>query len=152
MSKEIQAGYHIKEIQKGQLGEQSKIYEEALELQDAIEQDCRIMQLVEMSDLVGAVEYFAIKHDVLDIENFKNLLNSLTYARVDFDNSEIGHLLQTIEKYPEDKDSITLENWMSKILLSLHYFLNKYHSGYTLEDLYKMSKITERAFVNGRRG
>src|ERR1044071_7479732 len=111
MSKEIQAGYHIKEIQKGQLGEQSKIYEEALELQDSIEQDCRIMQLVEMSDLVGAIEYFAIKHDVLDVENFKNLLSSLIYARVDFDNSEIGHLLLAIEKYPENKDSITLENW-----------------------------------------
>lgn len=48
-------GYHLVEIEKGQIGTASKVLEEAHELLDAEEQGCRIMMLVEMSDLVGAL-------------------------------------------------------------------------------------------------
>lgn len=54
-------GYHINKIPKGTLGESSKILEEVLELQDAEEQDCKIMQLVELSDLIGAIEEYLRK-------------------------------------------------------------------------------------------
>jgi hypothetical protein len=51
-------GYHLRGIEKGVLGEPSKIREEAEELIDAYEQDARVMELVEVSDLIGAVEAF----------------------------------------------------------------------------------------------
>lgn len=81
-------GYHLTDIPKGEVGTSSKILEEVLELQDAEKQNCKIMALVELSDIVGAIKL---------------------------------------------------------------YLQHNYH-GITLSDLDKMSSITERAFVNGRRG
>lgn len=48
-------GYHKKHITKGILGETSKIREELEELEDALAQGNRIMALVELSDLFGAL-------------------------------------------------------------------------------------------------
>ncbi len=50
------AGYHITNIKKQPYGSIEKIKEEVEELFDAVEQDCKIMQLVELSDIIGAVE------------------------------------------------------------------------------------------------
>lgn len=55
-------GYHIKEIEKGTLGEPSKIFEEVEEFRDALEQKCYIMALVELSDLIGAIEAYLKRH------------------------------------------------------------------------------------------
>lgn len=55
-------GYHIAEIEKGKLGEISKIREEVDELIDASAQNARIMELVELSDLVGAIEAYMGNH------------------------------------------------------------------------------------------
>lgn len=52
-------GYHLRNIQKGVLGQPSKIREELEELEDAIEQNVKIMALVELSDLYGAVKAMA---------------------------------------------------------------------------------------------
>lgn len=80
-------GYHVHEIPRGVLGESSKILEEVLELQDAESQNASIMALVELSDMIGAVEHY----------------------------------------------------------------LKAHHPSVTLEDLIIMSRITQRAFRNGRR-
>lgn len=53
------AGYHKREIKRGAFGEISKIREELDELEDALEQDVRIMVGVELSDLYGALQEFA---------------------------------------------------------------------------------------------
>jgi len=53
------SGYHKRDIKKGELGKPSKIREELEELEDAIEQDNRIMALVELSDLYGALKAVA---------------------------------------------------------------------------------------------
>lgn len=50
------AGYHIKEIEKRNYGSAGKIQEELDELNDAHEQGSKIMMLVELSDLYGALE------------------------------------------------------------------------------------------------
>ena len=50
------------DIPKGEIGESSKILEEVLELQDAEEQECKVMALVELSDLVGAVALYLERH------------------------------------------------------------------------------------------
>lgn len=49
-------GYHVKNIERGIYGEFSKIVEEFDELCDAHEQDAKILELVELSDLVGAID------------------------------------------------------------------------------------------------
>ncbi len=48
-------GYHLKEIKRGRYGEVSKIEEELNELKDALDQGNRIMELVELSDMIGAI-------------------------------------------------------------------------------------------------
>ena len=58
-------GYHLYNIPKGELGERSKIVEEFKEWQDACEQHCKIMELVELSDLVGAIDLY--------VNNYYNL-------------------------------------------------------------------------------
>ncbi len=53
-------GYHLREIApKGAYGEPSKIHEELDELEEALEQDNRILALVELSDIYGALEAVA---------------------------------------------------------------------------------------------
>ena len=56
------AGYHKADIVKGEIGEISKIQEELDELKDAVEQGARIMQLCELSDIVGAIQEYVGKH------------------------------------------------------------------------------------------
>lgn len=69
------AGYHLKEIPKGVLGEASKIKEELLELEDALEQDAEIMVLIELSDLFGAIESFLERRydSVFSMEDLKKM-------------------------------------------------------------------------------
>ena len=52
-------GYHITIIEKGKLGEISKIQEELDEMKDAEKQGCKIMLAVEMADLYGALKVYA---------------------------------------------------------------------------------------------
>ena len=56
------SGYHKKEIEKGTVGELSKIYEEIEELKDADEQGVNLMVLLELSDVIGAIELYLSKH------------------------------------------------------------------------------------------
>ena len=48
-------GYHLDKIPRGHYGEVSKIEEEFHEFKDAVSQGNRIMELVELSDLMGAI-------------------------------------------------------------------------------------------------
>jgi hypothetical protein len=55
-------GYHIKKINKGRVGEASKIVEEVEEFQDSLDQNCKIMALLELSDVYGAMETYLERH------------------------------------------------------------------------------------------
>lgn len=70
-------GYHLKNISKGVLGELSKIREELDEAEDAEDQGSKVMLLVELSDLLGAVEGYLAKHmpdfTLQDLINMKNI-------------------------------------------------------------------------------
>lgn len=57
-------GYHKVAILRGEFGEFSKIQEEFEELEDAVGQNNPVMALCEMSDLIGAIEAFALKWNV----------------------------------------------------------------------------------------
>jgi phosphoribosyl-ATP pyrophosphohydrolase len=64
-------GYHKTEIKKGILGEFSKIKEEIEELTDAIEQEDKVLQICELTDLIGAIESFSESKFGLTIEDLK---------------------------------------------------------------------------------
>ena len=57
--KVVQYGYHRREIPKGELGEFSKIIEEYTELLDAHEQSNNVLEICELTDLIGAIKYYA---------------------------------------------------------------------------------------------
>jgi hypothetical protein len=69
------AGYHLTEIPKGKLGDISKIEEEMLELKDADKQKCKVMVLVELSDLYGAMEEYCKKYNLKmkDLKKFSKI-------------------------------------------------------------------------------
>ena len=79
-------GYHLSEIQKGEVGESSKLLEEVLELQDAERQGCKIMALIELSDLIGAVDVYVERHH--PDTTFDDLVIMAKITRRAFDN---GH-------------------------------------------------------------
>lgn len=54
-------GYHNNTITKGVYGQFSKIQEEFQELEDAMQQKDKILALVELTDLIGAIEGFVIQ-------------------------------------------------------------------------------------------
>ncbi len=54
-------GYHRKKIEKGKLGDISKIKEEFEELMDAHNQKIEILEICELSDLIGAIEAYVKK-------------------------------------------------------------------------------------------
>lgn len=56
------AGYHLRDIPRGEVGEVSKILEEVIELEDAVEQGVVVMQLCELSDIVQAIRMHLRKH------------------------------------------------------------------------------------------
>jgi hypothetical protein len=49
-------GYHVTEIPRGTFGEASKIEEELAEFKDALAQKCSVMAILELADLIGAIE------------------------------------------------------------------------------------------------
>jgi len=53
-------GYHTKKIKKGTYGALSKITEEYQELLDAVKQRNTLMTLIELSDLLGAIDGYAL--------------------------------------------------------------------------------------------
>ncbi len=57
-----QPGYHLEEIPRGEYGEISKILEEAAELKDAMEQGNKVMVIIELSDLMGAIDGYMEKY------------------------------------------------------------------------------------------
>ena len=72
--------YHNNEIPKGILGEFSKIREEFLEAEDAIEQNNSVMLLVELSDLIGAIESYCEKNHNITLKNLITMNNATKKA------------------------------------------------------------------------
>jgi len=73
-------GYHNRQIEKGVLGEFSKIKEEFEELSDANEQKNPILELCELSDLVGAIEEYTTKKYNITLNDLINMKNATIRA------------------------------------------------------------------------
>lgn len=69
------AGFHQARITKGVLGELSKVREELEEAEDAAAQGQKLMLLIELADIVGAVELVAQR-------NGATLDDLVAYARL----------------------------------------------------------------------
>jgi hypothetical protein len=66
--------YHLKDIEKGELGELSKIHEELQELEDSYLQNNKIMALCELSDLYGSIKAHLIKyHPTISMDDLKTM-------------------------------------------------------------------------------
>lgn len=71
-------GYHTTLIQRGILGESSKMLEEIYELIDAELQGCKVMAILELADLLGAIEaYLEKKKYGITLEDLR-LMSSIT--------------------------------------------------------------------------
>jgi hypothetical protein len=73
-------GYHNKKIEKGILGEFSKITEEYQELEDAFEQSDKILQCCELSDLIGAIEEYSLKNLKITLQELITFSNKTKSA------------------------------------------------------------------------
>ena len=62
--------YHTRDIEKGIIGEFSKIKEEFEEAEDAFKQNDSILTICELSDMIGAIEEY-IKRWNLDLISLK---------------------------------------------------------------------------------
>jgi len=62
-------GYHKVKIEKGILGEFSKITEEIDELEDAKAQGANVLIICELCDLIGAIEAYAEKQFNLTLDD-----------------------------------------------------------------------------------
>ncbi len=72
--------FHKKHINKGVIGEFSKVREEFEELEDAFEQKDMILMMVELADLYGAIEEFAGEKfgiTMSDIKSFSDKTKSM---------------------------------------------------------------------------
>ena len=78
-------GYHINKIEKGVMGDVSKIREEFEEFMDAVDQGEKIMQLIELSDLIGAIEAYTLKMTGGDI-TLNNLLSMKDLTKSSFED------------------------------------------------------------------
>ena len=67
-------GYHLRPIPKGTFGEADKIAEEVEEFREALEQGSPVMALVELSDLIGAVEGWLAKyHPSITLDDLRTM-------------------------------------------------------------------------------
>lgn len=128
--------YHLRDIPKGILGEFSKIEEEFLEFLDAIEQNNILMALIELSDMLGAIQYYKEKYQ---LENKK-------------DDVYITHIPNTIQQMQYHLDSYKLKEKLVDLnLLETNIYHWCLFYNITKDDLVTMSNATSRAFKSGRR-
>jgi hypothetical protein len=162
-------GYHITSIQKGKNGEVSKIKEEILELKDAELQKSKIMALVELSDLIGAIELYANnytsqfkKHCEFSfddiIEKIIDDSNRQDYSKwnnmVGFEGTS-EEIETSVDNLQQAFDANDLDKQITQIpimLILIALYLEKNNTGLNISDLVIMKDITKRAFINGRRG
>ena len=70
-------GYHKRIIPRGEYGKFSKIVEEFEELLDSHEQNVKIMELTELSDLYGAIKGYLAQKYQMTMEDLR-IMNDVT--------------------------------------------------------------------------
>lgn len=69
------AGYHVASIVRGVYGESSKILEESQEFGDAVRQGCKVMAILELADLYGAMRAYMSRNgmSMSDLEKMSDI-------------------------------------------------------------------------------
>lgn len=146
-------GYHLCNIIPGVLGEASKIQEELDELKDALAQGCKIMELVELADLYGALEcYLENKRHatcMADLAAFSSLCGSA--SRVLGETKKIQEELDALKETQEQAGTVIGLVKLANLYGEIECYLATNHPTITMSDLAVFSSITKRAFLNGAR-
>lgn len=150
-------GYHTRKIEKGVLGEFSKMREEFEEFKDGLDQQDPILCLCELSDLVGATEMYIKRWDM----DFRYIMYGINGSEVfsvpkyDFKVNSFDEIFDysfgLIEYIINHED-----NKMSDIVVSIcefFYVVQEYLKtmNLTLEELKKFSDKTISSFISGKR-
>lgn len=81
-------GYHLRHIKKGIYGNSSKIVEEVEEFLDAEDQRCKVMELNELSDLIGAIRgYLEKSHPGITLDDLVKMADLTKSAFEDGERS-----------------------------------------------------------------
>jgi phosphoribosyl-ATP pyrophosphohydrolase len=168
------AGYHITYIKKGKLGAFSKVEEEFYEFVDSQNQDAKIMGLIELSDLIGALHIYLAKHFDLDLHKqvlpkiklkteeksegkhknhqylYLQIANSFDSLKekINVNTLDFFEVREFTQQEIEDKFKL-LQKPLYIFLFSVAYYLS--HFNLTFKDISTMSNITQRAFESGSR-
>lgn len=73
-------GYHTRKIGRGVFGEASKIREEFEEFEDAHFQGNTVMKLIELADMIGAIEAYTVKHHNISLDELIIMKNATKSA------------------------------------------------------------------------
>lgn len=133
-------GYHMYPIPKGEYGKLSKIVEEAYEVYDAMAQSCRLMMLVELADLAGAIRGY-LEAQGLRLEHAQNMAVVV--------DGTIGELIGDAVSVTDCKTRECELRRFARILVNIEKVLGNYGLG--MHDLWLMERATHRAFRNGVR-
>lgn len=170
------AGYHTTYIKRGKLEAFSKVEEEFYEFVDAQNQDAKIMGLIELSDLIGALHVYLKTHFDLDLhkqvlpkiklkneEKIEGKHKNHQYLYLQIANSfdalkeKINvHNLDmpvSLENSLTNKETMELFKLIQKplyiFLFSIAYYLS--HFNLSFKDVSIMANITKRVFEAGER-
>ena len=139
------AGYHLQNITKGKLGTVSKIQEELDEAVDSVNQKVKIMLLVELSDLIGAVKLVAQNCG----SNIEELLSTLPETPKQGSLVKLQKIVTEAQIAETAKDREQLLEKLKEIISVTAAVAVHFNS--SLDDLLAMQTVTERAFTSGSR-
>lgn len=141
--------YHTKPINKGTLGEFSKVWEEYEELKDASNQNLVLMCLCELSDILGALcAVMPNMHITTDIEiishntNEDCMLNDLYLNLFKLDSA--------LYVNETNKDSIDIAPLISEILHNLNELTNLYKDRLSFSSVTAFMEKTKEACNENR--
>lgn len=124
-------GYHIGKINKGEFGKFSKIQEEYEEARDALTQNNPIMVLLELSDLIGAIEGYAKTYG-MTLDDVMKMKDATHRAFTDGTRKP-----QTVEEAKTVKDKWILEDLVNGKMIFLDgeskRLRHNYHGWYITE-------------------
>jgi ribosomal protein S8 len=141
-------GYHTKKIEKGKLGEFSKVQEEYEEFMDS--QNSNILRICELSDYYGALmEFMRAKHSNIHImlDKFTNNINDVAQIDGYIISFNVAHYNF---RYAFECNLVqNYESLLVTLLSSINDIMNCFNL--SLYDLKHFSQLTSDAFKDGTR-
>ncbi len=140
-------GYHLSPIPRGELGEFSKVLEEALECQDAHRQGVDLMVLIELSDMVGALNAFRDRHRLPRVQPGPGNDCSIGV-------SDLGAIVAQVQSMAVRQADFSASHWfqaLERLESMVRGYLSFMHPSISWSDLEAMAEVTARAFRSGRR-